>query len=379
MDPITFFLIVGAALWVTDTASSGLVRAELGGGLSGAARGAGRNWVDRRKRTHKRRQKARSKTKAGRIVNYVQDEAKAYGVGVREGWPEGRRLWHEKRRQRWEAKPPWWRRLFGESEAPSDDLEQEPEDPKATPKGTPNGEPEGEPEGSSSTPNTPNGERDIWGDPEPIRTRGKGVERFRLDVHIDGASSPSSSGAWATRLPKADAVEAASYWARNSIMSQLTTEDRGVLYRTTTGADEQVGAFAGHNDPATGQPATGTDSDGQTPAGTDSTRGSSTVGDLNNAQAVIAAWEEIVKRIEQVQDEARAVRDAAASAADNAGIFKVGTEADGVGAVDNAVSWLGAARERVEAVLGSLHDDFDASIEASSGKAAEAHAAFQEG
>lgn len=115
---------------------------------------------------------------------------------------------------------------------------------------------------SDNTPDSPSDRTpdNPWGDPQPIRLvsgRGGGqVERFCLEVHLGGSESPTSSGGYASRLPRAEAIAAAEQWARSTIMSQLRRDDVGVLYRTTEGVSEQVGSYRGHR-PLPGD--TGTD------------------------------------------------------------------------------------------------------------------------
>lgn len=128
-----------------------------------------------------------------------------------------------------------------EAELPADPTETSPEQVQPIP-GQPPEQTSGQPQ--SFDPANP------WGDPQPIRrAAGQGggqPERFRLDVHLEGAGSPTSSGGFASRLPKAEAIARAEQWAKSSIMVQLRRDDVGVLYRITGGGNEQIGSYRGH-------------------------------------------------------------------------------------------------------------------------------------
>jgi hypothetical protein len=278
---IEVLLIAFMLGYVLDAATSGWVRAELGGGVSGAVRGTGREWLGRRARTHKRRQKARAKTRAGRAVNAYRTRARPTSEAVATAGPRA-----------------------GATRTPEDKsagLRIRPGGGESSGRATPNEEPE----------QTPVEEPERSGD-EPEQTVKAEPEQAETEPRAEPEQTPEQ--------------------APNG---------------TPTGAADST------------------------------ERGTNTVGDLTSAQAVIAAWEEIRGRIEQIKADLKQVSGDASGLADGAGEFKVGTEDDGVKALDNAVAWLGSADERVAAVVASIHDDFDSSIEASEGKHAEVHRAFQ--
>lgn len=105
MDPITALVVVALASAVVDWGSGGLLRAEVGGGARGAARGV---WEYQRKQTRKARRKARkqrSKTWHGRIVNWAIDEIARSGRAVRKGWAAGRREARARRAARLAERP----------------------------------------------------------------------------------------------------------------------------------------------------------------------------------------------------------------------------------------------------------------------------------
>lgn len=135
------------------------------------------------------------------------------------------------------------------------------------------------------------------------------------------------------------------------------------------------------------------------------TRGPS-MADINSAPAAIAAWEAFGSRWESLQsradtiqgeidslkNETHALYDEIGTAADGMGDFAIGGEVDTAAAAgdmtidasmakeqtDNLVGSISTAKEAVNSYIAGLHAEYDASIEAAAGKAADAHSVMQE-
>jgi hypothetical protein len=108
MDPISaiFVMTVLGGLFVkgVDVATDGLFSAEVGAGIRGAAGFAGRDVRDRWARANEKAREIRSRTRSGRMVQGILDDAAAFG---RTGWLVGRALFGEARRFGSGARSEW--------------------------------------------------------------------------------------------------------------------------------------------------------------------------------------------------------------------------------------------------------------------------------
>jgi hypothetical protein len=108
MDPISaiFVMTILGGLFVkgVDVATDGLFSAEVGAGVRGAAGFAGRDVRDRWARANEKAREIRSRTRSGRMVQGILDDAAAFG---RTGWLVGRTLFGEARRFGSGARSEW--------------------------------------------------------------------------------------------------------------------------------------------------------------------------------------------------------------------------------------------------------------------------------
>jgi hypothetical protein len=310
-------LLVIAGLLIPDLASDGWLRAEVGGGVKGAAKDLWRTETARARKARQARRARNTQTRWGRVRNAVGEESLVMVASIARGWRAGRKAAQIRRRARRDLDAARAAAgLAADEQVPCPDC---------------------------------GGSREVGCD----WCAGDGtVPAWTVDPALGVIPWPD----WAQTEPPGSAPEPAPI-VHACLGCAYGVENHGKPH--TCGKTNEP--------PASETP----------PAEQINRKGPATMTDITTAPEAIEFWRSLYAKLEPIVDESATVSKSAEQGADGMGDFAVGNEDDAAGQVKAFGVAGNHALEAIASVIEALVREFGASIEAADGKSTAAHAPFQ--